>query len=105
MASWWEAESRRGFRGRPGALRARRRFVNLVATLLRFPSLGPEAPRRLSASRHDSHRLQTATPPGSTACWPFVAASGDKKNVSWGRVCKPPCAACRRIRAVARGEG
>jgi len=68
MASWREAESRRGFRGRPGALRARRRFVNLVATLLRFPSLGPEAPHRLSASRHDSHRLQPATPPGPPAC-------------------------------------
>src|SRR5690606_12403318 len=68
MASWREAESRPGFRGRPGALRARRRFVTLVATLLRFPSLGPEAPRRLSACRHDSHRLQPATPPGPTAC-------------------------------------
>src|SRR5690606_38769235 len=63
----------RGFRGRPGAPRARDRFVNLVAALLRFPSLGPEAPRhpRPPATTCDrsssSHRRGE---PRSSASWP-----------------------------------
>jgi len=54
VASLRRAGSGWGFTGAVWRLRARHRFVNLVAALLRFPSLAPEAPHPLPARRNDS---------------------------------------------------